>query len=786
MTAVYGGIAWLIGIWFAAQLGGDVAIWLSGGGLGLAGAILLRRFAPARIGLLCLGMAGLGGARYLYAQPTIDQSHIAFYNGSDDVILEGTVVAEPDVRDRVLQLRLDAEQITLSNGVTRPVSGQALVRVWRYPPVPYGARIRVNGRIETPPELEDFSYRDYLARQGIYSLANLPTLTILETGAGHPLYHAIFAFKERAAATIGRLIPNPEAALLSGILLGNDNGIPPALDDQFRLTGMTHIIAISGFNIAILIGLITAVAEPWLGHRPAVALALPGVALYTLLVGADPSVVRAAIMGGLYLIATRWLGRPTFALASLFVAAFIMTLLNPNTLWQVGFQLSFAATLGLMLYAEPITNWARRGVSRWLERDAVRTLMRSLSDALFVTLAAQILTLPLIAAHFGRISLVSLPANFFILPAQPAVMLWGGAATLAGMVWAPLGQVLGWVAWLFLTYTIRLVRLFAVVPGATVSLQLSPLGLAGVYALIALATWLVRQDPARRKRWWAAARERMRPALLVGGSLIAATLALNWGMTQPDGRLHVTFFDVGQGDAIFIQTPSGRQILIDGGSRPSILLDHLGRRTPFWDRRLDLLVATHPDSDHVAGLVDVFGRYRVDRLITNGAEPGQAQVYDALLAAADEAETPIHRATAGEKIIIEDGVRLEVLHPGPDRALDRDGNSVVLRLTYGDFSLFLPGDATGEVEEQLLENGRVAPTLVYKVARHGAETAATPSFLAALRPHVAVISTGSDNQPKPETLARFHAAGAAVLRTDELGTISVASDGTRMWWQAGP
>lgn len=788
MTAVYGGVAWLVGIWLAAQWGGDIRLWLVGGGGGVVAAVLLRRFPALRLGLLCLGAAGLGGARYLDAQPVIDQTHVAFYNGSDDVTLEGVVVREPDVRDRVIQLRVAAERITLANGVTRPVSGEALVRVWRYPPVPYGARIRVNGRIETPPELDDFSYRDYLARQGIYSLVNLPSLTILETGAGHPLYHAIFAFKERAARAVGRLMANPEAALLSGILLGNDNGIPPALEDQFQLTGMTHIIAISGFNIAILIGLLTAVTEPWLGRRVAVALIAPGVILYTLLVGADPSVVRAALMGVLYLIATRGLGRPAFALASLFLAAVAMTLHNPDVLWQVGFQLSFAATLGLMLYAEPIANAARRRLRRWVDRDAARLLMSLLSDALFVTLAAQILTLPLIAAHFGRISLVSLPANFLILPAQPGVMLWGGAATLAGMVWAPLGQLLGWVAWLFLHYTLVLVRLFAAVPGATLSLRLSPAGLAGIYALIGLVTWWGKQDPERRAGW-GAARARLRPSLLAGGSLIAALLVLNWGMAQPDGRLHVTFFDVGHGDATFIQTPSGRQILIDGGPRPSVLLDHLGREMPFWDRRLDLLVATHPDSDHVAGLVEVFARYQVDRLLGNGAAPGQSQVYDALLAAAAETETAVHPLLAGEEIIIGDGVRLQALHPGPERALDRDANSVVLRLVYGDFSLLLPGDAAGEVETWLLENGRVAPTLVYKAGHHGAETAATPPFLAALRPRFAVISAGAGNReglPHPDALNRLYAAGTAVLRTDELGTISVASDGERIWWQAGP
>ena len=273
-------------------------------------------------------------------------------------------------------------------------------------------------------------------------------------------------------------------------------------------------------------------------------------------------------------------------------------------------------------------------------------------------------------------------------------------------------------------------------------------------------------------------------------SIVVLLLVFNWNRSQPDGLLHVAFLDVGQGDAIFIQTPTGRQILVDGGFYPSILNDQLGRQMPFWDRSLDILVATHPDADHVAGLVEVFDRYTIDQLITDGGEPGISSTYDALLLAAEASDTVIHAAQAGEIIEIGDGIRLEVVHPSAYfDTEDRNDNSVSFRLLYGDFSLLLTGDAEEAAEQAMLAQGYPLHSLVFKAGHHGSRTSSSMPFLEAVRPQIIIVSAGVDNRfghPHPEVLERAQAIGAAVLRTDELGTIEVMTDGQTMWWQAGP
>ena len=512
-----------------------------------------------------------------------------------------------------------------------------------------------------------------------------------------------------------------------------------------------------------------------------------GIILYTIMVGADASVVRAAIMGSLYVIGQRLLGRPNASLGSLFLAAFVMTAVNPHALWDVGFQLSFAATLSLMLYADPITNWARTRLNRLFERPITEQLLGLLSEAVLITIAAQILTLPLLMYYFQELSLISLVANAFILPAQSGVMLWGGLATLFGMVIPAVGQLFGWIAYLFLWYTIEVARMFARVPYAKVPLTFSFTTLLVTYAVTAALTWYSQQEIERRIDIRRFVRQQLPQHALLGVAAVAALLSWQWYVTQPDGLLHVAFLDVGQGDAIFIQTPSGRQILIDGGHYPTVLNDQLGRQMPFWDREIDIVIATHADADHISGLPGVFERYQVNQLIVGSLDEKRTAAYAELFTLADDDQTERHEARAGEIITIEEGLQLEILHPGAVLSEDRNDNSVSVRLVYGNFSVLLTGDAEEAAESHMVASGLPLRSLVFKAGHHGANNASTMRFLEAVRPQIVIISAGADNRfghPHPDVLARSAAIGATVLRTDELGTITVQTDGQTMWWTA--
>jgi len=790
MTLIYLGCAWLAGIFLGSLLPlPSVFVWLLTV-LPLAVLLLWRKEWPVRLISVCLLFLLLGILRFNASAPlqSFGEGHIAYYNDQGWVKIEGIVSGEPDVRDTYTNLPVEVSRIEV-DGQEHEVSGTVLVRAPHYPQYDYGDELATEGLLETPPELEDFSYREYLARQGIYSMLRRSQIALIDHGRGSAVTRALLAFKRRAQRIIALILPEPQAALLTGILLGVRAGISADLTKAFSTTGTAHIIAISGFNISIIAGLFSGLSTRLVGKRRAMPLALAGIIVYAILVGASASVVRAAIMGCLYVIAIHY-GRQTDALTSLIAAAVFMTLLNPQTLWYVGFQLSFAATLGLILYTPVLQDWFERLLSKALSPGTAKRAIQILNEALIVSLAAQITTLPIIVYNFRQLSLVTLLSNFLILPAQPGVMLWGGLATIAGLVWLPSGQVLGWIAWLFLTYTIRAVEITASIPYASLNLgHVSPSLVWLYYGLLAVATLVSRQELSRLKSLWRHLTARLSTKVLMAGLAIAAILIWVAVASLPDGKLHVVFFDVGEGDAIFVQTPRGQQILIDGGPSPTTLISALGRRMPFWDRSLDLVILTHADEDHVAGLIPVLERYRVGQVLDSGYEHDNP-TYERWLELISEKEIPSYLARAGMRIATGDGVELAVLHPGPELMkytnADANNNSIVTRLVVGQVSFLLPGDIEEVAEEVLVASGQQLASTVLKVPHHGGDTSSSAAFLNAVNPKLAVISVGADNRfghPSLQVLERLEelVGKEHILRTDEDGTIEVVTDGERIW-----
>jgi competence protein ComEC len=795
VALVYFAIAWLAGIALAKAIS---LPWQVLPVLGLAaflGLLLWRDDTRVRWGASCVLVLALGAGRLLLAVPHFDETALSTYNDAGWVTLEGVVVGEPDEREYHTNLRVQAERLALPDGTELEVDGLVLVQAGRYPQRRYGDHVLVSGMLETPPVFEDFSYREYLARQGVHSLLRRAQVTLLAEKQANPLLYHLLAFKRYAQSTIASILPEPQAALLTGILLGVETGIPDELMDDFSATGTTHIIAISGFNITIISGIFAGLARRLFGHRRAVWVAIAGVAVYTVFVGASAAVVRAALMGVLYLWA-RHLGRASFAPVSLAAAAVVMTALNPYTLWDAGFQLSVAATAGLVLYTEPLERCFERALARVTSAERARQIVELVSEALIVTLAAQVTTLPIILSTFGRLSLVTLLTNFLILPVQSYVMIFGGFAMLLGLAVQPLGQVVGWIAWVFLTYTIEMVRLTARVPRAAVPVQMAGWMVFAYYALLGGLTWWLAQPRERRRELWERLKKPgfsektrflrgLEAKVLAGVAGVLLFLGFFAWRGLPDGRLHVVFLDVGQGDAIFIHTPSGRQVLIDGGPSETVLLSQLGRQMPFWDRTLDVVLLTHPDLDHITGLVPVLERYQVETVIHRQVEL-DSETYDYWLQLVEAEGADVYRGEIGLQLNLDRGLEMLVLHPGAELPTGSEPNvnnsSIVTRLTYGQVSVLLTGDIEAEVEQRLVAQGATLASTVLKAAHHGSCSSTTEEFLAAVDPEVVVISVGADNDfghPCAGVLERL--GELPVYRTDERGVIEIVTDGAQAW-----
>ena len=769
-------LAFLGGLLLSSQVELNSTIWLI-----LAGAVLLPGLALRPLATrgrltsgtyLLLVFAGafffLGGARYQYALPRIDAHHIAWYNDRQyDVLVTGWLVEPPDYRDSYTNLRLQVEAIDTGSG-DLPVQGLLLARTFPNETYTYGERLRIRGQLLTPPEDEEFSYREYLARQGIHAYMPRTEITRLPGIEGNPLKRAIYGFKARALEVTYRIFPDPEASLLAGILLGVETGLPPDLDQAFKDTGTAHIIAISGFNITIIAGLFLLLFSRILGRTRGSVAAVLGIMLYTMLVGADAAVVRAAIMGTLSLGA-RQFGRRTDGLAALLFSAALMALANPFIPWDVGFQLSFFATLGLVLYAEPFQAWAVGQITRITTPGNARRIAAPLSEYLLFTLAAQLTTLPIMAYHFKRISLIALVVNPFILPAQPAVMVLGGMAVLLGMIWSPLGAVAAFGAWPFVAYTIRVVELFAGVPHGVILLGDLSLWLVLLFYVV-LFTWTLARTQIAELLARPGIELPTLPALSVLGILVVLVVVTFRAIfTTPDGRLHVTFLDVGSADAILIQTPGGRYLLVNGGPSASLLSDGLGRRLPALDRQLDWLVIASTQENQLSGLPRVVERIPPEAVLWSGNLEGSyaARTLDEWLT---ESGVPVSLAEKGAALDLGEGAQL--------RVLATNSRGAVLLLEWDRFRALFPIGMNFQTLEEFEYGKDIGKVSVLLLSDSGYAPVNPPEWIANLNPQAVIISVAADDRDGlPDQVVLENLAEYPLLRTDQNGWIAVSTDG---------
>ncbi|HEY7269228.1 MAG TPA: ComEC/Rec2 family competence protein, partial [Dehalococcoidia bacterium] len=598
---------WLAGV--AARAAGieSGVMW----GAAFGGGVALGFGALRRGGLAALVAAGtllfvLGALRLQAALPPAQPGGLASYNGGAAINMRAIVAQEPDIHDVTQRALLRVSEIDDGSGAGwQPSAGRVLATLRPFPRLAYGDAVEVSGRLETPPVFDEFDYQRYLALRGIASTIAFPEVRRIDGGHGSGVTSAIIDVRDRLGDALSDALPEPEAALSRGMLLGQRASIPDGVTNDFNTAGISHLIAISGSNVTIVANL-TIVCLAWIvGRRPAVVAAMGFVVLFVLLVGATPSVLRAAVMG-IAMLGAVLAGRPGSALTAVAVAGAAITAVEPLAALDVSFQLSFAATVGLIVLAPPLETRMTPALARALPDGAARFLSESVS----VTTAASIAVFPITAGAFHRVSLVAIPANIVAVPLFTATIALSAVTAAAGVLSGSVGSVAGRFAFVPLWLLVHEAHAFATVPYA--SSRFDTGGFAGAVAfylgLGAAAFALVRRPRVHIDL------PRLRPGvLLLPAAMTLAAAVFVWlPLLRPNGHdLTVDILDVGQGDSILITTPAGQRILVDGGPSGPKLLQDLSRELPSGTRRIDLMVLTHPQEDHVAGLVDVAERYDV-------------------------------------------------------------------------------------------------------------------------------------------------------------------------------
>jgi competence protein ComEC len=609
---------------------------------------------------------------------------------------------------------------------------------------------------------------------------------------------AVDRMRRRAERAIVAGLPGPEADLLRGMVLGEDEAIAEPVRDSFRASGLAHLLAVSGQNVMLLAALaLPGLSVAGLGIRSRCAVLLGLIAVYVPLAGAGPSLQRAGVMGAAGVVAMAG-SRPASRVYALLLAAAATLGLNPRAAGDPGWQLSFAAVAAIVWLVPPLQALARRATGGLLsERRAQEARLRrraleGLADGAALTLVATLATAPLLAHHFGYAPLAGLPANLLALPAVAPAMWLGMVEAAIGQL-AALGQPFGAAGALLAAVVARLARApvayiawladrFAELPGGQLKLPLrSPLALGASYAALGAAVVTVRRAlrPLGPRAEAAIAAWRRQPATSKAAALaLAAAIVLlggAWALAPPGPPklLTVRFLDVGQGDATLIQDPRGTALLFDGGP-PEAHTVRLLRQAGV--RRLALVVATHQSRDHQGGLADVLRRIPAGLLLENGdgtRDPGFLR----LLAEADR--RGIRRVEAVAPMALRAGAfTIRVLSPPPrppgPPPEDPNPRGVVAIVSEGSFDLLLSADAESEALLPLA----LPHVEAIKVPHHGSSDPGLPEVLRRLRPQVAGIEVGRGNSyghPAPSTLAALRRAGVRTFRTDRDGTVSLSA-----------
>ena len=724
----------------------------------LAALVIATRWPRIAVSLLLLAVAALGALRAAGAPLPAD--HLSRLGLTGTGTIEGRLDQEP-VRWASDRTRLLLEASAAHLGPERvPASGRVQLTLYGEIATALGEsqRVLVDARLHRPVGYRNpggFDYPAHLRRDGILLVGHARADRLMALTPDVPPWPV--AVKRWAVATIAERLPETSGALLAGLLLGERTSMPPASDEAFRRAGVYHILAVSGFNVALLAGAVfVGLALGGVPRRAAAMVAAAVLVGFALVVGAQPSVLRATVMGLLLLIALP-LDRRSQLPNALALAAIGLLLWRPGDLWEPGFQLSFAATAGIVYLAPWITGALE-----------ARGWPRGFAAAVAVSLGAQAAVTPLMAAHFNQLSLVGVVANLAVVPLAAVATTLGMGVLLAALLPGPIAGLGFESLWLVLIALRAVVAAAAALPAAMVHLP-AP----GVTTAIA---WYGAMLLAPR----AASSRRCRAAV---GALLAIVVTLSaWPWLAPtERRLRVTFLDVGQGDAALIELPDGPRLLVDGGPGGARRFD-VGERVlaPFlWNRplaRLDVVALSHWDIDHSGGLAAVLTRFRVGEFWESGRAPAGAPDTVAALA---RARVPRRALEAGQRVRLGSAV-LTVLGPGPGPPLAANDDSLVLRLDWRGLSLLLTGDLGPRGEALLLERAGPLRAATLKVAHHGSRSSSGDALLDAVQPRLAVISVGARNpfrHPSPEVLARLEAAGARVYRTDRDGAVIVESDG---------
>ncbi len=711
----------------------------------------------------------LGILRIYFALAALPPDHLLFKNLKQINTVEGWISETQYRQDGKNRYVLQSRYIYTDSAKLKS-DGRIFLFQGKYKTrLHYGQRIRISTFIEQPPlpgNPGEFNFRKYLQLKGIYFQSYLKedACTILPGQSGNYLQKQFLVpLRNFIRSKIEANIPDPAAAVVKALILGERQDVDRGIMKQFQKTGIVHVLAVSGLHVGFILMLFLLVfGLLGFSHNKRNAASLLFLFLFIALIDFKAPVLRAGIMAALY-FAGQFLERKTNSLNIIGTAGLLILIVAPQQLLQPGFQFSFAAA-GSILYAYP------KFRSLALFKTKQPFINKWIMQPFLVSLAAVLGTVPLTWWYYGALQTGAVLVNVLLIPLIGGFVVLSFIFILVSGIGIGIGGGLGWILYYYFEVILKLNAFFTRLPFIQVAVP-KP----SILSIVLLIILLLLLFNLKKKNIF--------PALL----LVAVLFYLN---TRAPSRLRITFVNVGQGDGAVVQFPNGKVLVVDGGDRKFALDSGTRYLIPllhyYGIKRINYLLSTHPHSDHFGGLISILDKFPADTVVVS-RYPGKSKLYKKFLGTTRQKGVPIAYKKRGQQLFIGNEYRIYVLHPFGSylNAKTFSGNevnnsSLVLKICYGNCSFLLTGDLEQNAEGRLLNYTSFLKSDVLKVGHHGSKTSSSGAFLKLIKPRYSVVSVGRHNKffhPSRKTMRRLRRYGARPLRTDHFGALVFECDG---------
>lgn len=684
---------------------------------------------------VCLLIIFIFGTMYI----NIKSYHIVNLYQEGEINVVAKVISEPEILSYYQKFI-----VKLDDG------NKAIVYLPKEVDMNFGEKVQLIGVLEKPDVARNeggFNYKNYLYSQNIYSIITVnSTKNIFKLE--NSKFNLIYLIRKSIYNIFSKLLPKNHMSILIGMIIGDTSQTSEEIKADFKISGISHLLAVSGSNVAYIVLAIKFLFNKITTRNVSNIITIIFIIFFMFISGCSASVVRAAIMA-IIAIFSEIISRKSNTYASIAVSALIILIYNPFTVYDMGFVLSFLGTLGIVLLSSKINNCFK----------VTNNLAKIIVETISVTLAAQIVLLPIMWKFFNTISIISLLTNLIIVPITGVITIFGIMMYFIGLIYLPVARLFSYSIYVLIEFIIKVSSLCANVPFAQIILATPSWIVILIYYLIVY------------KFFWKNNRKFINVIISL---LIVFEI---FSVCFPNSYTSVNMVDVGQGDCIYIETRNRKRILIDcGGSENSdydvgekVLVPYIldkGTKT------IDCVIITHMHEDHVEGIIRVIEDLNVKQIIL-GVQPVKSNLYEELLIVATKRKVPVKIVSAGDTVCI-DNIKFEIIYPEEKLEISNDlnNNSLVMKAKIDDVTLLFTGDIEKEAEELILNENLNANIL--KVAHHGSSSSTTQEFLNIVQPEIALIGVGEDNKfghPSSEVIDRLEKIDCQIFRTDNNGEI---------------